>query len=167
MTIGKPLLNIWKPYDYTLYKEGMVNKNKLVLCDCPMSLPQLPIMSKRAVSVLMPLMEDSVEILPLNFLDIDDLDYKYFMVNVLSIVDCVDWNLSSLEFSKRTGKLMEVLKFSLIEDALKNNHIFHILLKDKNLNYPTCKVYVSDKFRNTVIKNKITGLKFHKIWYSE
>ena len=165
--IGQSLLHSWKPINISVCKDRRIKNTKLTLCDCPLFLTHLPLMNEKALNILMPLINKSIEILPVNVPEITDPAYNYSMINVLEVIDCVDWDNTEVELLPITNDLFEVLKFSLKEETVKNRHIFHLYERNKSIDYPAHKIYVSDKFRNIVLNNNLTGLDFIKIWSSE
>jgi hypothetical protein len=116
--------------------------------------PEKPAFSKRAVEILLPLIEDKVQILPLKH-----PLFECFVLNVTNIIDVIDYERSTCS-RLPSGRIVRVIDYKFKADKVASVDIF----KDP---YFTTNVYVSDCFRQTVIDNKLTGFKFTELWNSE
>jgi hypothetical protein len=109
--------------------------------------------SEKAVEIMMPFLNGNVQILPLVH-----PTQKYYLLNVTNVIDALDYDNS--EFLKlRSGKKVKVKQYVFKEDFVINQDIFKI----KQF---TSDVYVSDRFRQSVIDNKLTGFNFIELWDS-
>lgn len=88
-------------------------------------------------------------------------DKEFFAINVTTVLDCIDYESSEYETFKSSGRIMCFIKYSFIEDEIKNVHIFKT--KDETLGYP----FVSEAFRQRVLESDLTGFKFELVWDSE
>lgn len=112
----------------------------------------LPVMSKKALDILLPIIENSVEILP-----VDVQGEEYYGINVLKVLDVVDYEKSAHWFLP-SGTIMVtnyVLKYS--NDMNKYN-VFKV-----TDNVMTSWPFVTDEFKNAVEKNKLKGFEFELI----
>lgn len=98
---------------------------------------------------------DTIEFLPLTY-----DKQNYYAVNILELLDCIDYKRSSINrFSD--GKIMSFNKYSFAQDKIEGRHIFKIT--DEPRKFP----FVSDEFRERVIENGLTGFLFTEVWNSE
>ena len=117
-------------------------------------------MKHAAIEKLRPIM-GIFEMLPLSSKDGD-----YSVVNILTVLDCVDYVNSryvSLK-ARATDRYPRILRFekcSLLPEAIHGHHIFRII------NHPKSRLYVDEVFVNEVVKQGITGFAFEQIWASE
>lgn len=128
--------------------------------DCVMfwSETSILVFSKEAVCVLNNILDESVEIIPL---DCDDREY--FILNVLSIIDAIDYTKSNFR-KLDTGLVVGFDKYSFLEDEVKDKHIFKVLLNNKVY---TTEIFVSETLKNIVEEHKLKGFKFIEVWDSE
>ncbi|CAG9613253.1 hypothetical protein BACCIP111899_02467 [Bacillus rhizoplanae] len=63
-----------------------------------------------------------------------------------------------------SGLIIGCEKFSFIPSIVQNQTIFKIYIN--KINHPTA-VFVSDAFRNTVLKIGLQGFEFVEVWDSE
>jgi hypothetical protein len=109
--------------------------------------------SEKAIEIMKPFLTENVQILPLTH-----PNHKYYLLNVTNVIDALDYDNS--EFLKlRSGKKVKVKQYVFKEDLVLNQDIFKI----KQF---TSDVYVSDRFRQSVIDNKLTGFNFIELWDS-
>ena len=115
----------------------------------------IPVLNKKALDVLLPLIENDVEILPLQF-----GDEKLYGINVLNIIDAIDYNLSEYLTFRDGKRIMAFKKYVFRENVIKNNNIFKIvdLLRGE--------VFVSQLFFDYVCDNKLEGFKMELIYES-
>ncbi|MCX7748253.1 MAG: hypothetical protein N2645_15405 [Clostridia bacterium] len=115
----------------------------------------IPVLSKRAVDVYKDLIGDVVEFLPLKY---DKGDY--FLVNVLDVVDCIDFDKAEF-IPFESGRVMMFTKYAFKQDAVQGKHIFKIV------ELPKTEVFVSDEFKRIIEENKLIGFKLQEVWNSE
>jgi hypothetical protein len=154
---GKPFPGSWRPLPvyYPGWEELMAGaiEEKALWTPSRGDLPRgnfpylaaVPVFSERAVNELFPLIEQSVQILPLAC-DEDSL----YIINVIDIVDCLDKTRSKLKrFSQ--GGVMRIEHHVFREEAICDKHFFKI----PELSVP---VYVSDTFKAVVEDKGLKGL---------
>lgn len=117
------------------------------------------IASQKAVKELYPLIGPYVEALPLQ------CDWgEYYALNVLALLDCIDYSASEyIPFDdKKTAagvpKVLKITKHVFYEDRIRNIPIF------KNVHRPRMPIYVNDDFVDLVVKLKLKGLEFKPVW---
>ena len=149
-------------FDGTSQKEGW-QPMKMVPADPKEHLPfgdaaylTTPMYSRRALEVLLPLMGDSVEILPMLC---DEGDYS--AVNVIDVIDAIDYEKSKFERFKCSGRIMCFDKYAFVPEKVAGKHIFKIV------DHPKSNSFVSDEFMQVVEKNGLTGFKSELVWDSE
>ena len=109
-----------------------------------------PAVSVNARSILEPLISNTVEFLPLK------TDTGVYFALKVAWIDCLDVDHSIVKrFS--TGRIMRVIEYAFHWDRLEDIHIFRLPeLRGSSL-------FVSDKFKEVVKKNKLEGLNFYPI----
>lgn len=141
---GSPKQSIWTPIKLeTLFKRSYR--------DFPYYLSGQPVVSKRVKEIIEPYTSDEVEYLSL----IHD-EYKFYMVNVTNVLDCVDWQRSEL----RTVGSFNKLVFDLLKIP-ENTYMFKIKQG------ATVDVYVTEAFKDLIERNKLKGLDFSVVYDSE
>ena len=150
---GKPLKDVWWPrtmmldddpprpvgdYVYHWVKTGLV-------------------LERRAIETLKPIM-GPVEVLPL-ICDFGD----YWAVNVLTTLDCVDYETSRfVRFQQRDPnvipRIMYFEKYAFFPEKIVDNHIFRIPDQVRSV------LFVDDVFVSTVKQLGITGFDFTLVW---
>jgi hypothetical protein len=139
-------INSWGDFD--IFFE---NKKMRDCMDAGIGAPGL---SKKAVEFLMPLIGNNVQLLPLKH-----PTFEYFRLNVLQVIDAIDYEKSTFR-KLSNGKLLTVKEYVFKPDCLMGVDIFKVP-------YFTTNVYVSDRFRQTVLDNNLTGFEFIELWDSE
>lgn len=104
-----------------------------------------------------PLIRDSAEVLELLF-----TEKEYFGINVTSVLDVIDYEKAQYIKFKSNDRIMLFTKYSFkMCDELKKHPIFKII------DEPRRGAFVSDKFKEIVEENELTGFKFELVWDSE
>lgn len=148
---GHELKKNWKP----LAVKRMEPEKGLELTDAPGF--TIPVFSRRALNILEPLIHDSVEVLELLF-----MEKEYFGINVISVLDVIDYEEAQYIKFKSSDRIMVFTKYSFkMCDELKKHSIFKIV------DEPRRGAFVSDKFKEAVEENELTGFKFELVWDSE
>ena len=117
--------------------------------------PHIPVFDEKAVSVLGDLLVGNAEILPLNC-----ADGVFYAINVINVVDCIDYEKSQYKTFRDGKRIMKFTKYVFTERKIKGLHLFKI--KDEPLKRP----FVSEEFRKRVMDNNLTGFKFELAWDS-
>lgn len=116
-----------------------------------------PTFNQKALNALEPLIRDSVEVLPLAF-----KEKPYWGINVVSVLDVLDYSKSIYRIFPNTNKIAIVEKYAFRNCAeLKNHNIFKIV------DEPRGRSFVSEKFKNAVEQNNLTGFLFELVWDSD
>ncbi len=155
LPLGTPQLKTWGEryiwYDPTEFRKNKGTANfptcsGTTVCDA------------EAKEIIRELIEDHVEFLPLayyeNFVD-KAIDSKYFAINVLQILDCLDYERSEFSYY---GPLKKIIRYEFKSDCIRGIPIFKLPI----LNRVT--TYVTDEFKQLVEDNNLTGLEFRKVW---
>jgi len=141
---GERLANMWTPVavrTFKVKKEG----------EFPHLASHVPVFSEQAWQILQSLVKGSVEALPLKH-----PTKPYYAINVLDLVDCLDYSRSQI-VRFPSGGIMEIDRYSFKESCVEGKHIFKIA------EAPLKQVLVSEKFKELVEKNRLEGLVFSKV----
>jgi hypothetical protein len=138
--VAKPLAPGWEPpyreEDRTVGKAG----------DFPSLIGGVPVFSLRAWEVLRPLIDNTVEALPL-----ETDGGSYYMIHVLDHIDALDYARAEVtRFSE--GDVMWVDSYAFKPGLLKGKHMFKLPESARSL------VYVSEAFKTLVEKAGLEGL---------
>lgn len=125
------------------------------LCDSPRFPFSLPfLLSDRGVRVLFDVIEHDAELLPVDC----DLG-EYWLVNVTTVLDCIDIERSRYE-TFASGKIMFFREYWLKDDVMEGHDIF--VMEGQRRIGP----FVSDAFKERVEECGITGFSFNLVWDS-
>ena len=117
----------------------------------------IPVFSRRALEVLRPLIKDSIEELEFQF-----EEAEYYGINVTAVLDVIDYSKSEYRTYSDGKRIMVFEKYVFKQcDELKEHNIFKIV------DEPRRKAFVSDKFKQMVEENNLSGFKFKLVWDSE
>ena len=142
----------WKP----LPVKRMEPEKNLELSDAP-GFFTIPVFSDRALKVLRPIIKNSTEELKLIC-----KEKKYYAINVTKVLDVVDYSKAEYIKFSDGNRIMVFEKYAFrICDELVQNYIFKII------DEPLRRAFVSEKFKNAVEENNLTGFKFRLVWDSE
>lgn len=101
--------------------------------------------NERARSVLFPLLVGRVELLPLYY-----GNERLHLVNVISVIDCLDEDRSKVERFPSTGLIFKVIEPVFKEELLEGVHIFKFAKNSF--------IFVSDVFKKMVEEHNLKGL---------
>jgi len=146
---GNKIINSWTPLKLELFKGEKRS-------DAPYLSPGVLVVSKKTIEVFSDLLEGAVEYLPV---ECDNMDY--YLINVVNIVDCIDYERSEVKRFSSSGRIMKFKKFAFKDDKVGNNHIFKIPELTKGY------IFVSDVLKNRILQSKIAGIGFEEVWNSE
>ena len=147
---GTPVKNQWKTLEVKEYDDSKDYKTG----DAPGAF--IPMFNKKALDILLPIINDYIEILPFRFHD----DCLYG-INVLCLVDAIDYELSEYKTFRDGKRIMRFYKYAFIDDAIKDKEIFKITdLKRGD-------VFVSERFYNAVHENGLEGFDMKLVYDSE
>ncbi|WP_438348217.1 imm11 family protein [Paenibacillus sp. FA6] len=146
---GESKIKHWTPFKLkTIYKK--------TYRDFPILISGKPVISERVKQVIAPFIENEVEFLPLLH---DELELS--MVNVINVLECVDWKRSDIrnyEDGSFAGFNKLVFDFNKIPD---NTYIF------KYKERAGTEVYVTELFKELIERNKLKGLDLTEVYDSE
>lgn len=117
--------------------------------------PHIPVFDEKAINVLSDLLMGNAEILPL-----DCEDGIFFAINVINVIDCIDYGRSKYKTFRDGKRIMRFISYAFDEEKIKGMYLFKI--KDEPLKRP----FVSDEFRKRVVDSNLTGFKFELAWDS-
>ncbi len=146
---GRKLADTWTALAVRVMEDSKIS-------DTPGLSSGAPVLSPRAISVLKDLMKDIVEVLPLIC-----SSGEYYVINVLDVVECVDYEKAEFERYESSGRIMLFNKYAFKPECVKGKHIFKII------DEPVRRPFISDEFRNRVLENGLAGFKFELVWDSE
>ncbi|MBE5886450.1 MAG: hypothetical protein E7284_08630 [Lachnospiraceae bacterium] len=127
-----------------------------VFSNTPGLSPHIPVFDDKAICVLRNLLIGNAEILPL-----DCEDGSFYAINVINVIDCIDYEKSTYKTFRDGKRIMRFTKYVFKHEKIKGVNLFKI--KDEPLKRP----FVSDEFKQTVEKNNLLGFKFKLAWDSE
>ncbi len=107
---------------------------------------------------LQKLIGDHAEFLPLIFASSTIVDTTYYAINVLRMLDCLDYKRSEFTYFERTGNIRKVHKFEFKLNCIGGIPIFKLPI------LRSIRTYVTDEFKQLVEKSNLTGLEFRKVW---
>ena len=146
---GTEKIKDWKPMKVKrVYDRGYSNTPGLS--------PHIPVFDESAICILRDLVIGNAEVLPL-----DCKDGTFYAINVIKVIDCIDYESSQYKTFRDGVRIMRFTKYAFDEKKIKGIDLFKI--KDEPLKRP----FVSEKFRERVIDNNLTGFKFELAWDSE
>lgn len=116
----------------------------------------IPVFDKKAVDILREYLIGNAEILPI-FCG----DKEFFAINVISVLDCIDYETSEYKTFRDGVRIMRFIKYAFIEEKIENVHLFKI--KDEPLKSP----FVSDAFRKKILDSDLKGFRFELVWDSD
>lgn len=133
----------------------MEPEKRLELSDAPGFM--IPVFSKNALEILRPIIQNSIEELKLQF-----SEGEYYGINVITVLDVIDYDKSQYVTFSDGKKILAFEEYAFkICDELINNNIFKII------DEPTRWAFVSDKFKQVVEENNLSGFIFKLVWDSE
>jgi hypothetical protein len=110
--------------------------------------------SKKAIDVLEHLFPQSTELLPL----IND-EKELYALNICSSIDCLDHEKTGAK-RRADQSIINIYKYVFKTELLDNIHLFKLPHRDNFY-------FVSEKFKNTVEQNKLTGFIFDLVFDTE
>lgn len=115
-----------------------------------------PVVSARVKDIIQPYVKDEVEFLPLLH---DELDL--YMINVLKVLDCVDWKRSDIQ-TFDDGSFAGFNKLVFDFNKIPSNTLM-FKIKER----ATIWVFVTEFFKDIIERNKLKGLDFSVEFDSE
>jgi hypothetical protein len=115
-----------------------------------------PMVSDKVKQILEPYIKDEVEFLPIAH---DEMDM--YMVNVMNILDCVDWERSEVKwFEEEYFMGFNKLRFDFKKIP---DHVYMFKIKET----AATEVFVTETFRELIEHNHLQGLSFSVVYDSE
>ena len=119
------------------------------------------IFSEKALGSFGDLISNDVQLLPIKVINKTTKQEisKYFVVNALTILDALDLESSVYTYydiEGRNEKWLSVIKYGIKGENVREHHIFR--LKESPAD-----VFVSEKFKKIVEKNKMLGIDFQRV----
>lgn len=148
---GRKLEASWEPFDVRIIDE----KKRKKMGDALYLSPNVPVLNLKALDAINDLIQSYVEILPLY-----SENGVLYALNVINIIDCIDYENAEFERYPDTGKIMWCKKYAFNKEALEGQHIF------KTIDTPRSRALVSDEFRDRVQNKKLKGFEFVEVWSS-
>ena len=137
---GKSLKDLWKPLIF-MKKRQRKHTDFTIIEDTGI------VMSQKAVEALTPLIQHSVELLPLKTIAKE----PFFFVNVIESLDALDEEKTTFQYSSVSKTKIGIEKFVFDPKKIKGKHIFKI----KGFWYNT---FISEEFRQSCKAHKLEGL---------
>ena len=110
------------------------------------------ILNEKSYKVLYPYLKNHSQIFKIKS------DNKiFYVVNVIDIIDCLNYDESELKYFSSSGRVMDVEKYVFKTEKLKNATIF------KLPEFPKAISYVTEEFKKAVEENNIKGFKFKEL----
>ncbi|EFM09650.1 hypothetical protein PaecuDRAFT_3699 [Paenibacillus curdlanolyticus YK9] len=147
---GEPMASWYRPIKLSIQRKGKEH-------DFPAILPGVLIFSKKARTIVEPLVGEHVEFLAVDHSEMPDFEIN--MVNVTNVIDALDYEHTEFRYYS-TGEMADYEKPAFQFDKIKNSPIFRVPER-------TVRIYVTDEFRDLVLKHKLKGLDFEEVWDSE
>ncbi|WP_202081757.1 imm11 family protein [Caldalkalibacillus salinus] len=144
---GNRMADQWEKVELVTYENGKES-------DFP-GFPT-PIFSSTAKQVLDEIISGAVEFLP-----IYHKNGTYYALNVINIVNGLDYNKSLLIRDKELDIVNDVKRYSFIEDVVRVESIF------KLPEFRATRIFVTDLFKKRVEETGLVGFEFHEVWDSE
>jgi len=146
---GTSQYNSWEPIAVRVIEDKKDSDN-------PSLQPGIPVFSEKALRVLGDLIKDSAEVLPLKC-----RKGKYYAINVVDVLDCINYDNSEVKRFISSGRIMRFIKYAFKPECVIGKYIFKII------DEPESRPFVSDEFRDRVISSGLIGFKFDLVWNSE
>ncbi|NTV36683.1 MAG: hypothetical protein HGA53_06990 [Anaerolineaceae bacterium] len=162
LVFGRGRIGQGWPEDVLVFVSG-TKPVDLLLCT-----PYLEIVSERAMKIIKELAPDEVEFLPVRVFHEDGKPYvamKYWGINVLSILDALDWEHTTWTEPIPPNKddplaALSIIKPCLFADKVENHHFFRLIVTSRVYSSK----YVSRELKRRLEKEKyVVGIEFGPI----
>lgn len=136
------------PLDLVLPEFTLIGGKKYPLRDFMHGRDQAPLVSERAKESLDKIVGNHLEFIPIGTFE----KSKYYLLNVLSIINCLDEKESDITYSNDNPDRVLVISNYIFKENVKiNTPIFKI---PQRLN----RIFVTKEFVDCLIDNKLTGV---------
>lgn len=112
------------------------------------------IVSEKTKIIFERIQKDGLQIIPIVITNMNNINNKYFLVNILNLEDVTDLEnclYNEIELNDNE-KIISIMKYSIFEDKV-NNDIFRLL----DHSYA---IFVSEKLKNAIEKEELVGFDF-------
>lgn len=99
--------------------------------------------------------EDHAEFLPLIY-----KNKEYYLMNVTTIINCINHDKSEFEYSPSTGEVMWCKRYSFIEECLEGIHLF------RTAEFPRASIFISDELKRRISESRLEGIRFIEVYDS-
>lgn len=148
---GRAHIEEWEP----IKVERMYPEKRLELGDAP-GFSYFPVFSNKALDVLLPLIREHVEVLPLDF-----AEKPLFGINVTTVLDAIDYEKSRYRTFRDGKRIMAFQKYAFRTNVIEGVHIFKI--SDEKVR----RAFVSEQFKNLVDDYSLKGFNLRLVWNSD
>jgi hypothetical protein len=118
----------------------------------PSLIAYVPCFDEAALGALEELLDKDMEALPLQ-----NESFRLFAINVLSLLDCIDYRKSRVERFSDDKTVKFITHYVFRSDVIHGHHMFKIR------EMPRGPVIVSEEFRSVVAKKRLKGLIFKEL----
>ena len=113
----------------------------------------IPAINKKALDALFPLIKNDVELLSFQL-----NDEKIYGINVLTIIDAIDYELSQYRTYRDGNRIMAFKKYVFRDEAIEKHNIFKII------DLPRGEIFVSEEFYKAILDNELEGFKLELVY---
>ena len=113
----------------------------------------IPVFDTKSKDVLEDILKNNVE-----FLRAINDEKELWFINVLTVLDCIDYEKSEYKRFSSSERIMYFTKYAFEKAKIGNNKIFK--LKDEPGSYP----FVTEDVKKAVEDNNLKGFIFSKVW---
>jgi hypothetical protein len=114
------------------------------------------VLSKKALDVLMPMIGQTGQVLPIDFAE---CEYSFF--NITNVVDALDEGMSEIERFPSSGRIAGLKRYAFKSEALKDQWLFKVPQQLGNVALAT------QSFVDLVGREGLTGFAFKLLWSDE
>ncbi|QJC53577.1 hypothetical protein HGI30_19925 [Paenibacillus albicereus] len=148
---GKPMKEDWVPFEVRHLSK------KSLPTDCTGVGGGVPIISERALTVLQPMIDRNVEVLP--FIHPEK---PYYAINVTTVLEALDYEKAIYTRNPRYPQVItDIERYAFRPEIIGDNAIF------KTPEFRGTEVYVTDTFKQAVEAADLKGFAFFLLWDSE
>lgn len=146
---GEKLKDNWEKIEIVRIKE---HKKKLPIGNLSRFLGGAPIFDETAKKILEPVVLSNCE-----FLEVENSEKKLWIGNVITVIDCLE-----NDFTK--NGYIAPSEYVFKTEKIGNNIMFKPFQNTLTKKVPLHGIMVTEKFKQIVEKNNLTGFKFELIW---
>ena len=139
---GTRIKERWETLEVKYYEED----KELKVGDSPGF--NIPVFSRKALSVIYPMINNDVEILTFRL-----NDEVLYGINVVAVIDAIDYEQSEYRMFSDGNRIMAFKKIMFRDDAIKGRNIF------KTVDFPRGDIFVSEDIYNVILNNHLEGFK--------